>query len=110
MKMWQETAKAVDLPISLNSEFGCLAYFKFDLPTANLARTLFTQLMLERGFLAGTGFYPALPHGDAEFNLYAAAVKEVFAIIAPLAQEGEAALRAALKGPEAHTTFQRLVK
>ena len=110
MKLWQETAKAVALPLSLTSEFGCLACFKFDTPAPNAARTLFTQLMLERGFLAGTGFYPALPHGDAEFDLYAAAVREVFAILAPLAQEGEAAIRAALRGPEAHTTFQRLVK
>ena len=38
------------------------------------------------------------------------AVKEVFAILAPLAAEGESAIRAALRGPEAHTTFARLVK
>ncbi|MBO4619309.1 MAG: aminotransferase class III-fold pyridoxal phosphate-dependent enzyme [Victivallales bacterium] len=110
MRLWEEAANAVGLPLETTSRFGCLASFRFKTPAPNALRTLFTQLMLERGFLAGVGFYPSLVHGDAEFDLYAAAVREVFAILAPLAQEGEGAIRAALKGPEAHTTFQRLLK
>ncbi|MBQ7403898.1 MAG: aminotransferase class III-fold pyridoxal phosphate-dependent enzyme [Lentisphaeria bacterium] len=110
MKMWKSTADAVGLPLELDSEFGCLAYFAFKTAVPNAIRTLFTQLMLERGFLAGTGFYPTAAHGEQEFAAYSQAVKEVFAILAPLAAEGESAIRAALRGPEAHTTFARLVK
>ncbi len=110
MALWKDTAAAVGLPLETTSRFGCLAGFSLKVPAANAARTLFTQLMLERGFLAGAGFYPSLAHGDREFDLYAVAVREVFAILAPLAAEGEAAIRAALKGPEAGVTFQRLVK
>ncbi|MBQ7207764.1 MAG: aminotransferase class III-fold pyridoxal phosphate-dependent enzyme [Lentisphaeria bacterium] len=110
MQMWKAEADKAGLPIELTSSFGCLSSFRFKTPAPNVARTLFTQLMLERGFLAGTGFYPALTHGDKEFDLYASAVREVFAILSGLAAEGEKALRAALRGPEAHSTFERLVK
>ena len=48
--------------------------------------------------------------GEAEFELYREAVQEVFREIAGYASGGEAAIRKALQGPEAHTTFARLVK
>ena len=73
-------------------------------------RTLFTQKMLTRGFIAGTGFNPTLTHDEKGLELYSAAVKEVFAELAPIAREGENAIRSALMAPEAHTTFARLVK
>ena len=110
MKLWKETGEAVGLPVHIGSNFGCLAHFGFKTVAPNAVRTLFTQMMLDRGFLAGTGFYPTLVHGDKEFELYAAAVKEVFPVLADLASQGEEAVRAALRGPEAHTTFARLVK
>ena len=110
MEMWKSSADAVGLPLELTSEFGCLATFSFKTPAPNAMRTLFTQLMLDRGFFAGTGFYPTAAHGEKEFTAYAQAVKEVFAVLAPLAGDGEKAILSALRGPEAHTTFARLVK
>jgi len=110
MDVWKCAADAAGLPLDLTSEFGCLATFSFKTPASNAVRTLFTQLMLERGFLAGTGFYPTAAHGKKELDDYARAVREVFAVIAPLVKEGEEAIRAALRGPEGHVTFARLVK
>ena len=110
MDLWANAGKNASLPIKLGSTIGCLAYFAFDVENANAVRTLFTQKMLERGFLAGTGFYPTLAHTQKEFDLYDSAVKEVFAELAELVNNGGDAVKNALKTPEAHTTFARLVK
>lgn len=110
MDMWQKTADEAGLPIVTNNTFGCLSGFRFATDAPNAMRTLFTQKMLEKGFIAGTGFNPTLAHGEKELALYTAAVREVFAELAPLAREGEKAIRSALTAPEAHTTFARLVK
>ena len=110
MEMWEKTAAEVGLPVKVNDSFGCLAGFRFTTEAPNAMRTLFTHKMLDRGFIAGTGFNPMLAHTDADLKLYAAAVREVFAELVPLAQGGESAIRSALKHPEAHTTFARLVK
>ncbi|MBE6358634.1 MAG: aminotransferase class III-fold pyridoxal phosphate-dependent enzyme [Lentisphaerae bacterium] len=110
MALWEKCAADAGLPLQLTSKFGCLASFQFKTPAPNVMRTLFTRKMLEKGILAGTGFYPTVCHGKAEFDLYAAAVSEVFSELAPIAAGGEDAVRAALTAPEAHTTFARLVK
>lgn len=110
MEMWEKTAAETGLPVKVNNSFGCLSGFRFATEAPNAMRTLFTQKMLSRGFIAGTGFNPMLAHTDADLKLYAAAVREVFAELASLAQGGESAIRSELKHPEAHTTFARLVK
>ena len=50
------------LPVVTRDGYPCLAHFRFDHPQANELRTLYTQLMLERGFLARHG---ALSHPGA---------------------------------------------
>jgi len=110
MAMWEKTAAETGLPVKVNNSFGCLSGFRFATEAPNAMRTLFTQKMLARGFIAGTGFNPMLAHTEEDLKLYSAAAKEVFAELAPLAQGGEKAIRAELKHPEAHTTFARLVK
>ena len=47
-------------------------------------QTLYTQLMLERGFLAGLDFYPTYAHQLEDCEDFAAACREVF----PLMKEG----------------------
>lgn len=110
MALWENCAAENGLPLKLTSEFGCLASFSFQTAAPNALRTIFTRKMLDRGIMAGTGFYPTLCHGQAEFDLYAAAVKEVFRELAGIAAGNETAIYAALDAPEAHTTFARLVK
>jgi len=70
-------------------------------------RTLFTQLMLEEGFLAGSGFYPTLAHTDELVAKYSIAVDKVFAKLKVMLDNDT--LEQSMKGAEAHTGFKRLV-
>lgn len=102
---WNEASQRNGLPVAARST-GALSHFSFSLPEPNVAKTLFTQAMLERGFLASTAFYASLAHGDADIGDYARACDESFRAIRAAADRG--ALRDALRGPEAHTGFARL--
>ncbi len=102
---WEEAARRHQLPVATRSS-GPLSTFSFKVPEPNVAKTVFTQFMLERGFLASTAFYASLAHDDAGLADYAAACDAAFALIAAAAAGGS--LRRALKGPEALTGFARL--
>jgi glutamate-1-semialdehyde 2,1-aminomutase len=105
--LWQKHGEQYGLPVKTHEGYPCLAHFRFDHPQATELRTLYTQLMLERGFLAGISFYPMLAHTDEHVALYGQAIAEVFAEIADALKAGDVAAR--LKGPAAHTGFRRLV-
>ena len=49
--------------------------FAFDLPDAQEVRTLFTQMMLDRGILATGSFYAMWAHTDAHVDRYLEAVE-----------------------------------
>ena len=68
-----------DLPIEEDKSFSCFVRLSFQNEKANIMRTLFTQLMLEEGFLAGSSFYPTLAHTDELVEKYSIAVDKVFA-------------------------------
>jgi len=106
MDFWQKAAAKYGLPVVVEG-YPCLAHFRFDHPLANELRTLYTQLMLERGFLAGTAIYATLAHTDEIVSLYGRAIDDVFGEIADALGNGEVQKR--LKGPVAHTGFRRLV-
>jgi hypothetical protein len=85
----------------------CFASFRFDHSEADALRTLYTQMMLDRGFLGTAGLYPTLAHTEAIVDLYAEAIDSVFKEIAEvLASTDE--LSAHLHGPVAHSGFRRL--
>jgi glutamate-1-semialdehyde 2,1-aminomutase len=105
-EIWQNAAKQTSISVKI-SGFPCLSNLSFDHPEAELLRTVFTQQMLERGFLAGTAFYPTLAHTDRLVSQYASAIEEVFAIIANHLQEGTVA--SILKGEVAKSGFGRLI-
>ncbi|MGD0283571.1 MAG: hypothetical protein ABSB95_14555 [Dissulfurispiraceae bacterium] len=68
--------------------------------------TLFTQEMLRRGFLASKAFYATYAHKSRHVNAYAAAIDEVFSLIAEGVKAGR--IGALLKSPMAHAGFKRL--
>jgi glutamate-1-semialdehyde 2,1-aminomutase len=107
MQYWNEAAARHGLPVDTSDGRPCLAHFTFKHEQSEALRTLYTQLMLERGFLAGTGLYPTLAHTDEVVSLYGAAIDGVFEEIAGALAKGDAAAR--LKGPVAHSGFRRLV-
>lgn len=102
---WREAAERVGLSIHVGG-LPPLAHFTFDCSEAQVAQTLFTQLMLEEGFLAGKAFYATFAHRDEHVARYLQAVAKVFAVIAEALERGR--LRDMLGGPVAHTGFWRL--
>ena len=103
---WEESALRHSLPVKVGG-YSCLAHFSFKHPQADALRTLYTQRMLELGFLAGTGLYPTLAHTDAVVNRYAEAVDQVFGELALALAEDDVTRR--LRGPVAHSGFKRLL-
>ena len=73
---------------------------------AQAASTLFTQLMLERGFLATKAFYATFAHQDQVIEEYLQAAEDVFRVVAPALERGT--VRSLLRGPVAHSGFTRL--
>jgi glutamate-1-semialdehyde 2,1-aminomutase len=106
LKRWRESGSRFGLPVVVGDGFPCLAHFHFEHELSGELGTLYTQLMLERGFLAGGSIYPTLAHSDEVVALYEKAIDEVFQQIAEALQAGR--VRELLKGPVAHKGFKRL--
>jgi glutamate-1-semialdehyde 2,1-aminomutase len=105
---WQRHGKKHGLPVIAGDGYPCLAHFRFGHELASELRTLYTQLMLARGFLAGTSIYATLAHTDEILALYGKAIDEVFEEIADALATGSVLAR--LEGPIAHTGFRRLIE
>jgi len=103
---WREHASKHGLPVDVDDSFPCLSHFAFEHELGDELRTLYTQLMLDRGLLAGVAFSPTLAHTDEIVDMFGEAIDEVFAEIADALEAGE--VRQRLRGPVAHTGFQRL--
>ena len=102
---WRDAAEQTGLAISV-SGLPQLAHFSIQGEHPQAARTLFTQRMLERGFLASNAFYANYAHSDGDVDEYSAAVKATFAELAHAIEVG--AVQELLKGPVAHVGFSRL--
>jgi len=102
---WNMLASNHGLKIKVSGIFP-LSHFEFNYDNPLVLKTLFTQLMLERGFLASTSFYASFAHKEVYLKDYLAAVDEVFNTIAQLANKGIA--EKYLKGPVCDSGFKRL--
>jgi glutamate-1-semialdehyde 2,1-aminomutase len=103
--VWQEEGVRAELPIHVGG-MTPLSHFHFDGVHAQAGHTAFTQLMLDRGYLAGKGFYATFAHQDEHVDAYAAAVRDVFGILGQAFADGS--VERLLRGPVAHTGFARL--
>jgi glutamate-1-semialdehyde 2,1-aminomutase len=102
---WQAAADETGLSIKI-SGIAPMAYFALDYANAQALHTLFTQLMLDRGFLAGPAFYAMFAHQETHVERYLAVVHEVFGVLAQAV--GAGTVEAQLRGPISHARFQRL--
>jgi glutamate-1-semialdehyde aminotransferase len=102
---WQRLAKKHGLAVTA-SGLPCLTHFLFDHPEELSLTTAFTQLMLDRGYLAYNQFKPSFAHGEVHVHNYLSAVDDVFSALRDAAQEGR--IKHLLKGPEARRGFYRL--
>ena len=102
---WRDAAESAELGVHV-SGVPPLSHFEFDYPESQPIRTLFTQLMLERGFLATNSFYATYGHQECHVDSYIESVNEVFGMLSEAIHSNEVASR--LCGPVAHAGFQRL--
>lgn len=102
---WKIAADKAGLNIHL-SGIPPLSHFSFDYKNGQAMITLFTQMMLERGFLASGRFYATYAHQDCHIKRYLNAVRCVFGFIADCVRNGN--VDKYLKGPVAHKGFKRL--
>jgi len=103
---WKSAATKHNLKIRVHGP-EALVGFAFDYGEKSQAlRTLFTQEMLRRGFIASGSVYVSYAHTTANVQKYLRAVDSVFALIAEALKKDTVEL--VLEGPVAHSSFQRL--
>jgi glutamate-1-semialdehyde 2,1-aminomutase len=102
---WQALAQKYGLSIS-TSGLPALATFGFSGPNALAYKTLVTQEMLAKGYLAGTSVFVCTQHTPQVVDEYFGALDPVFALVKQC-EEGRD-VGSLLKGPVCHGGFKRL--
>jgi glutamate-1-semialdehyde aminotransferase len=106
MEGWKRSGEKHGIAIEVGG-IAPLGHFSFELPGKVLvAKTLFTQEMLKRGFLATTSCYISYAHKPELVERYLQATDEVFGLIAEGVRSDR--LEAMLEGPVCHSGFKRL--
>jgi glutamate-1-semialdehyde 2,1-aminomutase len=102
---WQMLATAHGLPIQLNG-LPALISFSFPLPDMLKYKTLITQEMLAKGYLAATSVYVCTAHTPEVVDAYFDALDPIFSLIRQC--EDGLDVNSLLKGPVCHAGFKRL--
>jgi glutamate-1-semialdehyde aminotransferase len=102
---WSKAATKYGLAITVDGIYP-LGYFSFSHSEPLVLKTLFTQEMLKRGFLATTAFYASFAHTGRHVSQYLAAVDRTFAYIADAIASGDPCEY--LKTQVCHSGFKRL--
>ena len=102
---WEDLSKDYSLPLEVMG-IPPLTTFHFVSDNSQVMHTLFTQEMLERGFLASKSVYVSYSHSNLNVEDYLSNVEEVFGIIQHGIENGK--INSLLKGPVAHEGFKRL--
>jgi glutamate-1-semialdehyde 2,1-aminomutase len=105
-KGWQSLADGHGIKIKI-SGIPSLSTYAFDYPDGLKYKTLLTQEMLKKGFLASTNFYASIAHKDEYFEAYFDALDEVYGMIKSCADE-KYDVNTLLEGPVCHSGFKRL--
>jgi glutamate-1-semialdehyde 2,1-aminomutase len=102
---WRSAAQRAGLPVEIGG-IPPLGHLGFRCENSAAVKTLFVQLMLDKGFLATNAFYATYAHQEEHVEKYLSVVEEAFSRIAAAQQRGE--VEKLLRGPTAHTGFSRL--
>ncbi|MGE0078211.1 MAG: aminotransferase class III-fold pyridoxal phosphate-dependent enzyme [Bacteroidales bacterium] len=103
-KGWLELAEKHNFRIHVGSMYP-MSHFDFE-DNKLVLKTLFTQEMLSRGFLATNSFYACYAHKKEHIEAYLVVVDEVFELISKAIKEGNP--EKYLKGPVCQSGFKRL--
>jgi glutamate-1-semialdehyde 2,1-aminomutase len=104
-RSWQKLADRHGLSISHNG-LAALTGFTFDSPKSLEYKTLITQEMLKKGYLAATSCYVSLAHTPEVIDAYLEKLDGVFSLIAQCEQGTP--VEELLEGPVCHGGFKRL--
>jgi glutamate-1-semialdehyde 2,1-aminomutase len=105
-ELLRSAAQRHGLPLAIKG-YPCAPLLVFEHPQAQELKTLYIQLMLARGFLAGGLIYVTLAHDDATIARFAEGLDPVFGQLAQALAANDFATR--LRGPVAHAGFKRLI-
>jgi glutamate-1-semialdehyde aminotransferase len=106
-EVWKQAAQKAGLDIKING-IPPLSHFAINHAQGQAARTLFTQRLLENGFLASASVYTTLGHTPEAIARYGREVEKAFAEIAELLRTSPQDIEKRLNGPVAHSGFARL--
>jgi glutamate-1-semialdehyde 2,1-aminomutase len=102
---WKALAAKYNLSITTNG-LPALTGFSFNSPKALAYKTLITQEMLAKGYLAGTSVYVCTQHTPDVLENFFQALDPIFGLVKEC-EEGRDVLKL-LKGPVCHAGFKRL--
>ncbi len=105
-RKWTEVANETDVKISI-SGIPSLSTYAFEHADALKFKTLVTQEMLKKGYLASTNFYASTAHNEGNIDQYIQHLRDVFAKI-KRCENGELKIDDLLDGPVCHSGFKRL--
>ena len=103
---WKKLADKHGLSITTNG-LPALTGFSFNSPNSLAYKTLITQEMLSKGYLAGTSVYVCTEHTPEVVSNFFEALEPVFALVKKC-EEGQHEVMRLLKGPVCHGAFKRL--
>lgn len=103
---WKSLASKYDIKIKVNG-IPALSSLLFLSSNHNKYKTLITQEMLNKGYLAGSLFYSSIAHTDKIIEKYLNSLEPIFFKISEC-ERGNLNIDEILKVPQAHTGFNRL--
>lgn len=103
--IWETLAEKHDVKITL-AGLPAISTFSFQSPDALKYKTLLTQEMLKRGFLAGTAFYACTEHSEEVLEMYKENLEPVFKLISEC--EDNRRIDELIEGGVCHDGFKRL--
>jgi glutamate-1-semialdehyde 2,1-aminomutase len=105
--IWNEAATATGVAVRVgHPDMPPLCHLAFDHLDSQAVRTLYCQHMLDRGYLDNGNFYATCAHEPEVLTHYARAVNDAFAQLSLAIRDDR--VREQLRGPVAHTGFDRL--
>jgi len=104
-RIWRDLATQYGLDISIGG-LPAISTFAFNSPNSLEYKTLVTQEMLKKGFLAGTAFYACTEHSDDILEAYKSHMAPIFGLIKEC-EEGRD-IGSILDGEVCHAGFKRL--
>jgi glutamate-1-semialdehyde aminotransferase len=102
---WERLADANDIALETTG-LAPWTTFELEYENAQAVRTLFTQEMLQHGFLAYNSIYTSYAHTEDHVEAYLAAADDVFSTLSEHIDAGT--VEAALESEVAQSKFERL--